>query len=74
VEPTMAQFRAARALLGWSATDLAAAAALSRNTVERAERTGVSEETRIRIRLALEKAGVEFTYGSKPGVRLRARA
>jgi transcriptional regulator with XRE-family HTH domain len=71
MEPSIAQIRAARALLGWSQGDLADAAALSRPTVERAERTGVSDDTQMRIRLALEKAGVEFTNGDQPGVRLR---
>jgi transcriptional regulator with XRE-family HTH domain len=73
VEVSIAQIRAARALLGWSQDDLAGAAALARPTIERAERTGVSDDTRMRIRMALEKAGVIFIEenGEGPGVRLR---
>ena len=68
------QLRAARALLGWSQSDLAAKAGLSRPTVKRAETendTPVSVEAKTKMRAALEAAGVEFTNGDAPGVRLR---
>ncbi len=68
------QLRAARALLGWSQTDLAKKAGLSRPTVKRAETendTPVSEEAKAKMKAALEAAGVEFTNGDAPGVRLR---
>lgn len=68
-----AQIRAARALLGWSQSELADAASLSRPTVDRAERKNVTDETMTAIRKALEKAGVIFVdeNGEGPGVRLR---
>jgi transcriptional regulator with XRE-family HTH domain len=68
-----AQCRAARALLNWTQTELAAASSLGLSTVvdfER-ERRQVSEEAVTAIRTALEKAGVEFTNGGEPGVKLR---
>ena len=70
---TIEQLRAARALLGWSQTDLAGAAKLSRPTVDRAERVGVSSDALVALRRALEKAGVVFVdeNGDGPGVRLR---
>ena len=71
---TSAQIRAARALLGWSQTELAKAAGLSRPTIDRAERTGaVSDDALATMRKAMEKAGVIFQdeNGEGPGVRLR---
>ena len=73
--PTIAQLRAARGLLGWSQSDLAAQAGLSLPTVKRAEaengRLRVSDDARAKMRAALEAAGVEFTDGNAPGVRLK---
>jgi hypothetical protein len=74
---TSAQMRAARALIRWSAEDLARASAVSVTTVRRAELT--EEETSLTmandlsIRRALEGAGVDFIdeNGGGPGVRLR---
>ena len=74
---TSAQMRAARALIRWSAEDLARASAVSVTTVRRAELT--EEETSLTmandlsIRRALEGAGVDFfdENGGGPGVRLR---
>jgi hypothetical protein len=72
-----AQIRAARALLKWSAQDLASASALGVNTIRRAE---VAEEgialtaaNSLAVRNALETAGVEFIdeNGGGPGVRLK---
>jgi transcriptional regulator with XRE-family HTH domain len=70
------QIRAARALVGWSQTEVATAAGLSIPTVKRAEADGgirVSEDAMIAIASALKKAGVEFIdeNGGGPGVRLR---
>jgi len=70
------QIRAARALVGWSQTDVASAAGLSVPTVKRAEADGgirVSEDAVLAIANALKKAGVEFIAenGGGPGVRLR---
>jgi transcriptional regulator with XRE-family HTH domain len=52
---------------------LAAAAGVGLSTVVDVERSrrAVSEESLSAIRRALESAGVEFTNGDQPGVRLR---
>jgi ribosome-binding protein aMBF1 (putative translation factor) len=74
---TSAQIRAARALLRWSAADLAREAALGANTVRRAEvaekATSLTAANEIAIRRALENGGVEFIdeNGGGAGVRLR---
>jgi transcriptional regulator with XRE-family HTH domain len=67
------QMRAARGLIGWSQSDLAGAAGLSRPTIERAETKTASDETLAAIQRALEKAGVIFVdeNGEGPGVRLK---
>jgi ribosome-binding protein aMBF1 (putative translation factor) len=74
---TSAQIRAARALVRWSAADLAQAASLGANTVRRAEvaegETSLTAANELAIRRALESAGVEFIdeNGGGAGVRLR---
>ena len=78
-EITIEQIRAARALLGWSQTELAQRAELSLPTVKRVEINSelrVSSEARLRLRVALESGGVEFIHenGGGPGVRLRKAA
>jgi chemotaxis response regulator CheB len=69
-----AQIRAARALLKWSAADLARHSALGVNTVRRAETadegTSLTAANELAIRRTFEAAGVEFTNGDQPGVRL----
>ena len=71
-----AQVRAARALIGWSQTELADAAGVPLSTVERFE-TGapdhIAEEAVDKMRAALETAGVAFIpkNGGGAGVRLR---
>ena len=73
------QIRAARALLGWSASDLARESALGVNTIRRAEvaeqGTSLTAANDLAVRRALEFAGVEFIdeNGGGPGVRLRKR-
>jgi DNA-binding XRE family transcriptional regulator len=54
---------------------LAEKAGVHRNTVTNieTERYAGDPETLRAIRRALEKAGVEFTNGKRPGVRLRSR-
>jgi transcriptional regulator with XRE-family HTH domain len=68
------QIKAARALLAWSQEDLAEAAGISVPTVKRLEaadgKLGGREDTAIKLRGALEAAGIEFTNGGRPGVRL----
>jgi hypothetical protein len=72
-----AQIRAARALLRWSAADLAREAALGANTIRRAEvaegRTSLTAANELAVRRAFENAGVEFIdeNGGGAGVRLR---
>lgn len=70
-----AQARAGRALIGWSRDELAAQSKLPGRTVARFELSeGVSRPATIAaIRAALEAAGVEFTNGDQPGVRLRRK-
>ncbi len=74
---TSAQIRAARALIRWSAEELANHSAVSVTTVRRAElMPSATALTRVNdgaIRRALEEAGVEFIDADKggPGVRLR---
>ena len=73
---TSAQIRAARALIRWSAQELANASSVGVTTIRRAELT--ESETKLTrandqaIRRALEAAGVEFidAEGGGPGVRL----
>jgi DNA-binding XRE family transcriptional regulator len=72
------QIRAARALLRWSVEQLAREASLGRNTIKRAEakdgRTSLTTANELAIRRAFETAGVEFTNGEQPGVRLTKAA
>jgi transcriptional regulator with XRE-family HTH domain len=75
---TPEQLRAARALLGWSQTELAKQAGMSLPTVKRVETEGgprVSEEARSALQRALTLGGIEFIdeNGGGPGVRLRKR-
>jgi transcriptional regulator with XRE-family HTH domain len=75
LEMSPAQCRAARALLDWSQSELAGAAKVGLSTVvdfER-ERRAVSDSATAAICSALEAAGVEFTNGGEPGVKLRAK-
>jgi hypothetical protein len=75
---TSFQIRAARAILGWSAEDLARESAVSMRTISRAEladiRTRMTAPNDLSVRRALEAAGIEFIdqNGGGPGVRLRA--
>jgi transcriptional regulator with XRE-family HTH domain len=69
---TSEQYRMARAALKLSVRDVATMSNVSTNTLTRLEN---GEELKPRtleaIRNALEKAGVEFTNGDQPGVRMR---
>ncbi len=70
--------KAARALLGWSQEDLAAASGLSVPTIKRLEAVdgplGGYPSTVDTIKSTLEAAGIEFLAGvdGGEGVRLRA--
>jgi transcriptional regulator with XRE-family HTH domain len=72
---TSAQVRMARAALNWSVRDLAEATGLHRNTITNLEvgRYAGDPQTLSRIEKVLTRAGVEFTNGDQPGVRLRKR-
>lgn len=73
---TGSQIRAGRALLRWSADDLARAAKLGVATVRRAEavdgRPAITEANSAAIRRALEEGGVQLIpeNGGGAGVRL----
>ncbi len=70
-ELTNAQVRAARALLGWTAKQLAAKVGVHRNTISNIEVGRYAPpETMQAIKHVLQQAGVEFTNGKRPGVRL----
>ena len=66
------QSKMARVAVGWGVRDLAKAAGVSANTVSRLEAGDqLKSATLAAIRAALEQAGIEFTNGEAPGVRLR---
>jgi transcriptional regulator with XRE-family HTH domain len=71
---TGAQIRAARGFLDWTVRDLGKKAKVHFNTVHAIERgkSNGTPETLAAIRKALEKAGVRFTNGRRPGVRLKS--
>ena len=77
---TSAQLRAARALLRWSAEELARGSRLGITTIRRAEltddETSMTAANDSAVRRTLEAAGVEFIdeNGGGPGVRLRRRS
>ena len=65
------QCRMARAALGMGVRELAVAAKVSVDTVARFERGDeLKERTVDALQRALETAGIEFTNGDHPGVRL----
>jgi transcriptional regulator with XRE-family HTH domain len=69
------QCRMARAALGLGVRELAAAAKVSIDTIARFERGDeLKERTIDALQRALEAAGVEFTNGDQPGVRLTKAA
>lgn len=74
---TGAQLRAARAMIRWSAKDLAKAAGIGVATVSRAEvEDGVPSITSANLKAmqgALEAAGVEFTSGEDGGFGVRIK-
>ena len=75
---TIRQVKAARALVGWSQSDLARHSGISEPTIARLESAdgalGGRGETVKKILAALEANGIEFieANGGGPGVRLRA--
>jgi hypothetical protein len=61
-----------KGIVSWSVRPLGKKAGVHWNTVSAIElgRSGGQPETLKAIQKALEKAGVEFTNGKRPGVRL----
>lgn len=75
---TSGQIRAARALLGMSQSELAERAGVSVPTIKRCETDSgtapnVAEPSRAKVIASLEAAGIEFTNGDAPGVRMRTK-
>jgi len=71
---TGVQVRMARAALGWGVRELAAKAGVNPNTITRIEKgADALAGTLTKLQRALEGAGIEFTDGDAPGVRLRGR-
>jgi transcriptional regulator with XRE-family HTH domain len=69
------QLRMARAAVGWGVRELAKKAGITANTVTRIENGADAKQSTIeRLQSALEAAGVEFTNGNQPGVRLTRAA
>jgi transcriptional regulator with XRE-family HTH domain len=65
------QLRMARAAVGWGVRELAEKAGVTANTVTRIENgADAKQSTMDALQGALEAAGVEFTNGQQPGVRL----
>jgi transcriptional regulator with XRE-family HTH domain len=72
---TPAQCRAARGLLNWSQGNLAGTAKVARAMIAEFElgRRTPDDRTLDDIQRSLVAAGVEFTNGDQPGVRLKAK-
>jgi transcriptional regulator with XRE-family HTH domain len=69
---TSDQVKTARRVLGWTQSQLAVDAGISPATVSRFERgSHISGWIVSEILKALVDAGVEFTNGGEPGVKLR---
>jgi transcriptional regulator with XRE-family HTH domain len=65
------QVRMARAAVGWGVRELAKKAGVTANTVTRIENgSDAKQSTMDALQRALEAAGIEFTNGEQPGVRL----
>jgi predicted transcriptional regulator len=70
------QIRAARALLRWEQKDLAAKSGVSLPTIKRLEtipgELAAKRDTVAAIIAAFKTAGLEFTNGNQPGIRMKA--
>jgi transcriptional regulator with XRE-family HTH domain len=77
MEISSEQIRAARALIRWEQKDLAEASKISLGAIKRLESQpgllAAQARTIEALRAALEAAGVEFTNGGEPGVKLKAK-
>ena len=65
--------RAARGLLRWTLDDLAKRSGVGRMTLHRWEnkQSHPTHATRTKVQKAFEDAGIVFTNGKEPGVKLR---
>ena len=74
---TTSQIRAARALIRWSATELAMKSGIGVSTIKRLEVMDgvptINISTMVAIQAALESAGIEFigSPDDRPGVRVK---
>ena len=72
------QIKAARSLLDWSQERLAETSGVSIPTIRRLEAAGGDlggrADTVEKIVSTMEAAGVQFTNGNEPGVKLKARS
>jgi transcriptional regulator with XRE-family HTH domain len=67
--------RAARGLLNWTRAHLAKESGVSEGTIktfEYGKKNTTTLDTKVAITDAFSRAGVEFTNGDEPGVKLRA--
>jgi transcriptional regulator with XRE-family HTH domain len=66
------QCKMARAAVGWGVRELAQEAGVAADTIVRFEHgEPLRDQTVVALQQALEAAGIEFTNGSAPGVRLK---
>ena len=75
---TAEQLRAARALIRWEQSTVAEKAGVSVETVKRLEKLdgpllSTKTATIHALEAAFQEAGVEFTNGGEPGVKLRRK-
>src|SRR6516165_4953050 len=69
------QLRMARAAIGWGVRELGERAGVAANTVTRIENgADAKQSTMDALQRTLEAAGLEFTDGEQPGVRLTRAA
>ena len=69
------QLRMARAAIRWGVRELAKKAGVAANTVTRIENgADAKQSTMDKLQRILEAAGVEFTNGDQPGLRLTRTA
>jgi transcriptional regulator with XRE-family HTH domain len=70
---TPAQCKAARALLGWSQVKLSRNARVAYTTLADFERGArqPQPDNLAKMRTALERAGIQFLDGKRPGVRMK---
>jgi DNA-binding transcriptional regulator YiaG len=75
---TGAQIRAARAILRWSSHRLSIESGLAWGTIQNAEKTdglpNMQAKNLLAVKTTLERAGIEFTNGDEPGLKMKAKA